>query len=187
MITSKEIQQGLARHEFSAFYQPKFAVDTAQIAGSEALLRWLRPDGSVVFPAAFIGEAERSSLISEISAYLVDLLMQDMEILQREQFTPVSFNASTHDFKDDTLVRKLLTAIAEHKIEPNQVEVEITEHAALSGQKPVLDNMFRLREAGLGLAMDDYGLAYSSADTLSKWPFSAMKIDQGLIARMLFA
>lgn len=185
MISTQEIEQGLAQREFRLHYQPKYSVTRATIAGSEALIRWERPDGSLTMPDEFIGVAERSTLISRIGAHVVGLLMGDMAMLQRAGFAPVSFNLSARDLQDDHLVRLLLDSLAVNQIAPDQVEVEITENQALAHDGSLLSNIKVLRKAGVGLAIDDYGLGYSSPDTLSKWPFTTIKIDQGLIGRML--
>lgn len=185
MVSNRQIEQGLARGEFRLHYQPKYSVTRAAIAGSEALIRWERADGSITLPGEFIGVAERSSLISRISAHVVGLLVRDMAVLQRAGFTPVSFNLAARDLQDECLVRLILDSLAAHGIAPDQVEVEITENRALAADSTLLANIRVLRAAGVGLAIDDYGLGFSSPDTLSKWPFSSIKIDQGLIGRML--
>ncbi len=185
MITIQDIEEGLERNQFCLFYQPKFSLVSGQIAGSEALIRWLRPDGSMPPPAEFIGLAEGSPLIKKISAYILPILLRDIPALATRNLTPVSFNVSARDFEDDVFARRVLESITIAAIPAAALVVEITENQALKCDKSIKNNLFLLRDAGIGLSMDDYGLGYSSVDTLSKWPFSSIKIDQGLIGRML--
>ncbi|WP_020651404.1 EAL domain-containing protein [Massilia niastensis] len=185
MVTPQEIETALGEHQFCLFYQPKFSLRHPGVEGCEALLRWRHPDGSMVPPGAFIGVAERAGLLPKITSHIVPLLFNDMETLGKTPYCPVSFNATASDFRDDHLVGMILDEIGATGVKPEQLEVEITENEALQSGKQVQENVQHLRDAGLGLAMDDFGTGYSSVDTLSRWPFSTIKIDQGLIGRML--
>ena len=185
MVTAQDIEAGLSDHQFSLYYQPKFSMAHGEVSGSEALLRWLLPDGSVLEPGVFLPVAVRAGLLGKISSYIVDRLFSDMTVLGSTRFSPVSFNTVASDFEDEALSQRILDGIAVSGVKPQLLEIEITENQALSSSPRVLENISRLRQAGLGLAMDDYGLGYSSIDTLSKWPFTSIKVDQGLIQRML--
>lgn len=185
MITVQDIEVGLTQHQFCLYYQPKYSLAGNRIDGSEALIRWRQPDGTLRLPGEFIALASRSALIRKISAYIVEELLTDLSLLMPPGFTPVSCNLTAADFEDGLLTGRLLDALAALEVAPGQVEVELTEGDALSCSDTVLANVQRLRDGGVGLAMDDYGIGYSSVDTLSKWPFSTIKIDQGLIGRML--
>jgi EAL domain-containing protein (putative c-di-GMP-specific phosphodiesterase class I) len=96
----------------------------------------------------------------------------------------ISFNASARDFEDDEFAKLVLQSLAVAKLPPDRLQVELTETATLEAGDEIRKNILPLREAGLGLAMDDFGKGYSSLDTLSKWPFTTIKLDQGLIGRM---
>ncbi len=185
MITPQDIEAGLGARQFQLFYQPKFSMARGEVCGSEALVRWCPPDGAVIDPGAFLPVAHRAGLSPRMSAYIVDRLFEDMAVLGPTPFSPVSFNTVASDFEDDALCGQILDGVAAAGIAPELLEVEITEHHALSCSPRVFANIGRLREAGLGLVMDDYGLGYSSVDTLSKWPFTSIKLDQGLVQRML--
>lgn len=185
MITAQDIDAGLGARHFQLYYQPKFSMAHGEVCGSEALVRWCPPDGDVIDPGAFLPVVQRAGLSSRLSAYIVEQLFEDMAVLGPTRFSPVSFNTVASDFEDDALCAQILAGVAAAGIAPESLEVEITEQHALSCSPRVFANIARLREAGLGLAMDDYGLGYSSVDTLSKWPFTSIKLDQGLVQRML--
>ncbi|MBZ2209566.1 EAL domain-containing protein [Massilia soli] len=185
MITAQDIEAGLGARQFQLYYQPKFSMAHGEVCGSEALVRWCPPDGSVIEPGAFLPLTHSAGLSPRMSAYIVARLFEDMAVLGPTRFAPVSFNTVATDFEDDALSGQIFAGMAATGTAPASLEIEITEHHALSCSPRVLANIRRLREAGLGLVMDDYGLGYSSVDTLSKWPFTSIKLDQGLVQRML--
>jgi hypothetical protein len=92
---------------------------------------------------------------------------------------------SARDFDDLGLTRKIALAVEKGMLDPSAIEIEITETEALAGGVALIRNLSTLHQAGIALTMDDYGTGYSSIDTLSKWPFSTIKLDQGLVGRML--
>lgn len=178
MITVRDIEAGLAQHQFCLYYQPKYSLAGNRIEGSEALIRWRQPDDTLRQPGEFIPLASRSRLIRKISAYIVEELLAALPLLAPAGFTPASFNLTAGDFEDSILTGRLLEALAAHEVAPGQVEVELFEDSLLAHSETVLANVQQLCDGGIGMAMDDYGIGYSSVDTLSKWPFSTIRIDQ---------
>ncbi len=185
MITREDVEKGLAQRQFCLYYQPKYSLGANRIEGSEALIRWRQPDGTLRQPGEFLPLAARSGLMRDISAYIIEALLADLALLVPAGLAPVSFNLTAADLEDGALTARLLDVLARQDVAPGQLEVELTEDDALGCSDTVLANVQRLRDGGIGLAMDDYGIGYSSVDTLSKWPFSTIKIDQGLVGRML--
>lgn len=185
MITEAKIREGLRDDQFLFHYQPKVSLESGAIVGAEALIRWEEPDGSTHRPDDFIPLAERSQLIKEISGHLFPKLIADILTLHHTTSIPISFNVSARDFDDTVLCREILDSLDRHHLEPESIEVEITESQAMACGRQVMRNLARLGAAGIGLTMDDYGIGYSSIDTLSKWPFTTIKLDQGIIGRML--
>lgn len=184
-VTESEIVQGLRDGEFLLHFQPKASLTTNRIVGAEALARWRRPDGGMLLPGAFIPVAERSPLIKCLTQRLLARLLQDLGDSGMCKDLSVSFNVSARDLEDPTLTRAILHAIAHGSLPSAVLELEITETQALQGGACMLANVQQLAEAGVGLAMDDYGIGYSSMDTLSRWPFTTIKLDQGIVGRML--
>ena len=184
-FTEGDVAQGIANKEFTLYYQPKSSLITSRIVGAEALARWRRPDGTVLPPASFIQVAERGGLIKDLT---LQLLPQLVHALTNPGFGTdlcVSFNVTAQDFEDDTLTEAILYAISHQNLAPASLELEITETQALEAGDCVLARIQALTRAGIGLAMDDYGIGYSSMDTLSQWPFTTIKLDQGIVGRML--
>lgn len=184
-ITEVDLAEGLRNREFLLHYQPKFSLVTNEIVGAEALARWRRPDGMLLPPSAFIPLAERTGAIKELTLQLLARLVHDLDSAGLDQSLCVSLNVTAQDFEDDMLTNALLDAIAAGALRPCSLELEITETQALSGGTRVQEQLRLLTDTGIGLAMDDYGIGYSSIDTLSQWPFTTIKLDQGIIGRML--
>ena len=186
LITLAELERGLAGGELMYFYQPKVSLISGRVSGVEALIRWLKPDGSMILPKDFIPFAEAMGFITTISRAMFPRLVEDMVIINdlSDDIT-VSFNLSAQDIASPEMLGLIRAAIQSNKIEPRHLQVEITEASVISGSDDVVrDNVHELVKLGVKLAMDDYGIGYSSIDTLSRWPFSVVKIDQGLIRRM---
>jgi EAL domain-containing protein (putative c-di-GMP-specific phosphodiesterase class I) len=184
-ITGDDVAAALRKREFVLHYQPKSSLFTNRIVGAEALARWPRPDGSVLRPASFMGGAERCGLLGELSLQLLPQLVHDLVAGGLDTDLCVSFNVTAQDFHDDDLNNAIFDAIAGQHLAPSCLELEITETQALGAGVHVLERVDALGAAGVGLAMDDYGVGYSNIDTLSLWPFTTIKLDQGIVARML--
>lgn len=184
-LTEGDLAAGLQNGEFILHYQPKLSLVTNQVVGAEALARWRLPDGSLLPPSAFIPLAERTGAIKELTLQLLGRLVDDMQGDPPDGDIDVSLNVTVQDFEDGCFTNTLLEIIADGRIRPASLELEITETQALSADMRVREQLQALRDVGVGLAMDDYGIGYSSMDTLSQWPFTTIKLDQGLIRRML--
>jgi EAL domain-containing protein (putative c-di-GMP-specific phosphodiesterase class I) len=188
MITSQQIQTAIDRDEFLFHYQPKISLITGQVAGAEALIRWRQRSGVWVSPSEFIPIAAASPLITAITSHMFSRLLTDLTAFNGNRQTPscpVSFNVSARDLEDDSFVTTMVDALERSGIPSDEIEIELTENEALTGGEHLMHNLRLLEEAGISLTMDDYGIGHSSIDSLSVWPFSTIKLDQGMIGRML--
>jgi len=184
IVTADDIASGLNDREFVLYYQPKVSLTSNRITGAEALVRWRR--GEQVLPASmFIPVAEQAGLLRPLTLQLFAQLVGDLSGSGLEHLFRVSFNVSSCDLEERALTALILEAVASGRLPPTALELEITETQALQAAPCVLHNVQALTEAGIGLAMDDYGIGYSSIDTLSQWPFTSIKLDQGIVERML--
>lgn len=179
------LKNALARGELVYHYQPRVDLLSGQVSGFEALIRWVKPDGSIVMPGSFLPAAESSGFIHEISLVMFDKLVADIAIIQRFNSNLVaSFNLTAQDFLTEEFISKLKFAVASGQVNPDQIQLEITETTLINGSANVKKNVQSVVDMGISLAMDDFGTGYSTIDVLSQWPFSVVKIDQGLIGRM---
>jgi EAL domain-containing protein (putative c-di-GMP-specific phosphodiesterase class I) len=185
MVSEQDIDDALRQRQFVPYYQPKVSLVTGRIVGAEALMRLVREDGSVVAPGDFIPVAERSARIKQLTRQMFPRLVDDLAWFGKGAALTFSFNATVQDFEDTGLTELVLQSIADKHVNPDEIEVEITETMALNASGRFLRNVLSLREAGVGLAMDDFGTGYSTVDTLSRLPFTTVKLDQGIVGRML--
>lgn len=179
------LKHALENGELVYFYQPKISLLTGRVSGVEALIRWIKPDGQIIPPNVFLPRAEASGFIQDITLDMFDRLVEEIPVmLQHRAGLVVSFNLTAQNFVTRDLVEKIARAVAELRVEPGQLQAELTETTLMHNSKPIRANVQALVEIGVNLAMDDFGTGYSSIDVLSQWPFSTVKIDQGLIGRM---
>ncbi|MCC7277727.1 MAG: EAL domain-containing protein [Chromatiaceae bacterium] len=179
------IKQALRNEEFVYYYQPKISLLTGKVSGAEALMRWVKPDGEVIPPDNFIPLAIESGLIKQMTLAMLPRLMADLSIIQ--DILPglvMSFNLTAWNLESDEIVKAVRAAIAKFQLDPGLLQAELTESSVIHSSGKARDHILELTGMGLGLAMDDFGTGFSSIEVLSQWPFSAVKIDQGLIRRM---
>lgn len=182
-----DIEQALAaaieREEFQLDYQPKFEAGTRRLAGFEALVRWQRPGQGRVSPADFIPAAERTGQIVALGALLLRQAAQQLRAWQQQGLAvrPVAVNVSPLQFEDAGFADWLLALVQAHGVPAGCFEVEITETAAMTHMDRVLPQLARLREAGMGVAFDDFGTGQSSLTLLRRLPISTLKLDRSMV------
>jgi len=180
-----DIADALQKDEFVFYYQPKVSMITGCICGAEALIRWHKPDGTVIPPKYFIPLAEATGFINEITLAMFQKLVVDMSIIHDYSADlSISFNASGKDFRNEKLTEHIRSAVDHKLVNPATLELEITETAVLDQNDLVKTHLTALHELGISLAMDDFSTGFSSIDTLSKWPFDTIKLDQGIVSRI---
>jgi len=184
-ISLAEIEQALHNGEFCFHFQPKISFQTGKIVGGEALLRWNRTDGSMMVPGLFLPQAEDSGFITDITAVMLTELVQDIARLRvTKPDIQIAFNVSALDLRSPYLVKMLRSFIGNQLINPGNIQIEITETAILDSSDRIHATLLDLVALGIEIVMDDFGTGYASLDVLSQLPFSALKLDQGVVGRM---
>lgn len=173
------LRDALARDELKLFYQPIVDVAGERITGFEALIRWQRDGGDVVSPSKFIPIAEESNLIVPIGEWIVRTACQTIARLGPGY--RVAVNVSPRQFANDKLPATIMGAVSAARIEPQQLELEITEGVFLDESPENLEMFQRLKRTGVRLALDDFGTGYSALGYLKKAPFDKIKIDQSFV------
>ena len=183
--TESEIKEALRSGALLFYYQPKISLASGKVTGAEALIRWREKDGGIVPPDEFIPFAEASGLITDITTAMFPILVEDInKMKETRRDISISFNISAKDLYSDELLNTIKDTLETEQISKNNLQLEITETAIVDNSSRIeesLDNLFNL---GVQIVMDDYGVGYSSVDLLSRIPFSAIKLDQGIIGRM---
>ena len=184
-ITLEEIESALHSGEFCFHFQPKISFQTGLIVGGEALLRWKRADGTMTAPGDFLPLAETTGFITDITAVMLTELVQDIARLRTlKPDIQIAFNVSGLDLHSPYLVKMLRSFIGNQLINPGNIQIEITETAFVDQSDRIRATLLDLVALGIEIVMDDFGTGYSSLDMLSQMPFSALKLDQGVVGRM---
>ena len=186
LISLSELESALTNGRLIYYYQPKISLVTGRASGAEALIRWIKPDGSIISPAEFIPLAEETGFITEIARTMFPKLVADLLIIHDiNDALTISFNLTAQDFESPEMTDLIRNAILSNKINPRRLQVELTEASILNSNNPNVRTYLQiLVDLEVKLAMDDFGTGFSSIDTLSLWPFSVIKLDKGLISRM---
>ena len=168
----------LDRDELTLVYQPQFDQKGEEVTGVETLVRWNHSTRGFVSPALFIPIAERRGVIGRVTQWVLARAMTETRDLGD---LVISFNASAVEFADPGFVDELAVLIARHRFDPRRLEIEVTETAVLAEEDEVRRNMARLHELGLKIALDDFGVGYSSLSHLRLFPFDKLKIDRAFV------
>lgn len=175
----EDLRDAIAKNQFELFYQPVVAMSTETISGFEALMRWHHPVKGRISPNQFIGIAEDSGQIGQIGEWAIRQVCADLAKWPEE--VRVAVNVSPLQFSNPLFPDVLADAIADARITPSRLELEITETVFLSDNENT-DAMFAaLKKIGVRLALDDFGTGYSSLGYLKKAPFDKIKIDQSFV------
>ncbi|MVT55699.1 EAL domain-containing protein [Bradyrhizobium yuanmingense] len=178
-----DLAGAIARNELFLVFQPFLDLGTNRITGFEALLRWQHPSRGLVPPSEFIPVAEETGLIHEIGEWVIRRACATVADWPEEIRVAVNFSAA--QFHNTAILQTIVQALAEARIAPHRLEIEITESMLLSKYGSAATVLNALLELGVTLALDDFGTGFSSLTYLRKLPFSRIKIDQSFIRDML--
>jgi EAL domain-containing protein (putative c-di-GMP-specific phosphodiesterase class I) len=179
-----ELRRALERGEFRVYYQPIVTLESGRIAGAEALVRWEHPTRGLLLPEAFLSVAEDTGLIVQIGERVLREACQQMRAWQERYPTvpplTVSVNLSPRQFFRPELVTEIL---AETKLHPGSLQLEITEGTMMrNGVHSANNILHNLKDLNVQLAVDDFGMGYSSLSYLKRFPVDFLKIDRSFIA-----
>ncbi|WP_192804960.1 bifunctional diguanylate cyclase/phosphodiesterase [Noviherbaspirillum aerium] len=177
------LRQALLKNEFILHYQPKVNLKSGRIVGVEALLRWQPSSGSMVPPSTFIPLAEETGLIVPIGEWVLYTACRHNKELQRSGLPPmrVAVNISARQFNPETLVHMVGDALLSTGLEPELLELELTESLVMQNPEEAIEVLAHLKGMGLRLAIDDFGTGYSSLSHLQRFPVDRLKIDQSFV------
>lgn len=178
-VLAADLIDGLSRHEISVVFQPKLSLVDGTCAGFEALARWSSPVLGEVSPDRFVAAAEGSGLIGRLTRTIFEQALSAAAAWATVGFTPpLSLNLSVALLEADGLVEQLLDQAARFDVAPSQIILELTETAAMSMRGRALEAVTRLRLAGFGVSLDDFGMGENRFERLLGLPLSEVKLDQ---------
>lgn len=178
------IRRAIENREFVAFFQPQLEVKTGRFVGMEALARWISPDRGLVPPGEFIGTAEEYGLIDAICDQVLDDAVRWTKTWQDAGLpkVPVAVNISGRQFHN---VRRLMAtvegALQRYALDPQYLELELTESSAMTDPDNAISVVARLRDRGVACSIDDFGTGYSSLSVLKRFPIRKLKIDRSFV------
>ncbi|HEY9079303.1 putative bifunctional diguanylate cyclase/phosphodiesterase [Magnetovibrio sp.] len=177
------LRQALANDELMLYYQPLFDPKIERVIGAEALIRWNHPQRGMVSPDAFIPIAEDSGLIIPIGEWVIKTACTQLLAWQNAGFTGLrmSINLSIRQLGDPNLVACIERMLQDNALDPEQLELEITESLFVDHRPETLSVLKKLKALGVTLAIDDFGTGYSSLSYLKRFPIDTLKIDQSFI------
>jgi len=176
-----ELQIAVRKREFIVHYQPIVELRTGTCIGAEALVRWKRPDGSLVQPDHFIPLAEESGLITAITDQVIALVVSDLNsLLVADRSLHIAINLSATDVGTERVLPVIARALQHTGIQPRQIWLEATERGFVDIEA-ARSTLTRARELGHAVAIDDFGTGYSSLSYLEGLPLDALKIDKSFI------
>jgi diguanylate cyclase (GGDEF)-like protein len=181
----QSLRRAVERGELELLYQPQVCFETLKTQSVEALLRWHQPDGQVVTPTDFLDIAEQSGLIMEISEWVLRTSIQDAAAWYQGEWPQVrvAVNVSAQQLLADDFVERVEAMLQQYALPPTCLELELTENILQTGAATVAA-LHRLRALGVSIALDDFGIGYSSLTSLERLPLTRVKIDRSLIANI---
>lgn len=189
MLSSKEndeadeISAALDNGEFVVYYQPKFNLYSKRFTSSEALVRWNSPTRGLLSPMRFINTAENSGLIHKIDMYVFEQVCKDLDETRRKgrRLVPASINFSLYEFYSPSFVDDIIGMMEKYNISPTLIEIEILEGTTGVNLFLSISILKRLKEYGIRILMDDFGVGYSNFNNLKNLPIDVIKIDKSFI------
>lgn len=176
-----ELGIAIRRRELYLHYQPIIELDTGICVGAEALVRWQRPDGTQVRPDLFIPLAEEAGMIAAITDLVIENVVADMrELLAEDRSAHIAINLAAEDISSGRALKVISQRMAGSGILPQQIWLEATEHGFLDIDR-ARTMLAAARRAGHSVAIDDFGVGYSSLQYLQQLPLDALKIDKSFV------
>lgn len=183
-----ELRRAVAKEQFVMHYQPIVSIESGQLVGFEALVRWRHAKRGLVPPREFLGVAEATGLIVPLGWWVLDRACRQMAQWQRrfpvDPPLSVSANVSGKLFLDDEVVARLTSLLEDAELAPESLRLEITERVLLEHGEDVLHRLAETRALGVQLHLDDFGTGYSSLSHLQRFHYDSLKIDPSYVQRL---
>ena len=186
LIETREMNDRLAhaleREEFFLVYQPQLNLETGQIIGVEALLRW-QTENQLISPGKFIPLLEQSGRIMDVGRWVIREACRQQAAWKEQHGVDlrIAVNVSAVQFEADQFVESIASPVREFNVEPEKIELEITEGLLINNIPNVVSKLKQIKELGMRISIDDFGTGYSSLAYLRQFPIDKLKIDQAFV------
>ncbi|WED43174.1 EAL domain-containing protein [Legionella cardiaca] len=178
-----ELRNALISKEFFLVYQPTIDLKSGEIIGVETLVRWKHPTKGIIHPLEFIPIAEQSKIIIPLGEWIIENAFRQNKAWQKKGLKPLrlAVNVSGIQLVRDNFVEFIKFSLERSQLDPQYVEIELTESIIMDDKKQNLHKLTQLKELGINLTIDDFGTGYSSLNYLKAFPVNKLKIDQSFI------
>lgn len=179
----EELHKAIELEQLVLHYQPQLEMNTGELVGAEALLRWQHPKHGLLLPAEFLTIAEASDLIVPIGEWVIRTACAQLKSWHKNDLPDlrIAVNVSAKQFRQKPFGSRVAAILEEFSIGPNRIEFEITESLLMDSNEAIIDNIKALRFCGVRFSVDDFGTGYSSLGYLMRFPLDALKIDRSFI------
>ena len=183
LTLENNLRRALERREFLLYYQPQINIQTGEVVGVEALLRWQHPDFGMVSPAEFVPLLEDTGLILTVGRWVLQEACRQLSEWHGQGWTNLhmAVNLSSRQFSDETLLAVIENELSCHNLQPDLIELEITESTILLHHGGVIHALESLRRLGVRIALDDFGTGYSSLSHVQNFEIDTLKIDRTFV------
>jgi diguanylate cyclase (GGDEF)-like protein len=177
------LRKALSHRDFVLFYQPVVDINSKNVVGVEALIRWKHPELGLLSPAHFISAAETSGLIIPIGDWVLRTACRQAKLWQKkiDSELTVAVNLSARQFQQPNLTEEIAEVLEETGLEAKYLELEITESNAMQNAENTIYTLRELKALGVRISMDDFGTGYSSLNYLKRFPIDTLKLDQSFV------
>ncbi|MDJ0834059.1 MAG: EAL domain-containing protein [Gammaproteobacteria bacterium] len=177
------LRKAIANDELYLEYQPQYDIESGQMVGMEALVRWNAPDTGIISPAVFIPLAEETGLILPLGEWVLNEACRQMQAWQQQGMhdLPVSVNISNIQFARQDVSKMIRSLLTVHDLEASQLAIEITESTIMCEPESATEKLKAVKDLGVNIALDDFGTGYSSLSYLHRFPIDTLKIDKSFI------
>jgi diguanylate cyclase (GGDEF)-like protein/PAS domain S-box-containing protein len=183
VVLEGALRRAVEQNELQVHYQPKVSLLSGATVGAEALVRWPQPDGSMISPIDFIPLAEETGLIVPLGEWVLNTVCAQMQQWRARQLPvlPIAINLSARQFLQPDLTAVIRGALDRHQLQPNLLEVEITESTAMINIDKAVNILHEIKALGIMISLDDFGTGYSSLNYLKRFPVNHLKIDRAFV------
>jgi EAL domain-containing protein (putative c-di-GMP-specific phosphodiesterase class I) len=182
----QNLRHAVRRGELTLHYQPFVDLAMGRVVGAEALMRWSNPNHAAISPVHIVPVLEETGLVHEIGLWTLNAACRQLRIWSEagNSDLKIAVNLSAHQLRDGSLASALCRTVRSHGLNPSQIELGLTETAAMEDAARTQVMFDKLREAGFSLAIDDFGSGYSSLSYLRRLPFQKLKIDREFVSHL---
>lgn len=178
-----DLREAIATDQITLCFQPLTSLEDDAVEGFEALARWDHPERGEITPDTLIAIAEESGMITQLGERVLDMAIG--EAASWDQPLRVAVNLSPAQFRDENLVQVIIAALQRHELDPQRLELEVTENSLMQDTARAIRTLKELQAIGVKVAMDDFGTGYSSLSYLRMFPFDKVKIDRTFVHDMI--